>query len=395
MKTLILISFLLFSVHFQSSNAQWQQVYGSPYIYSLCVSGTEIYTGTAYGLFKSTNNGANWQQTSLNSNLTALSIAPSGSNILAGTYTGGIHVSTNGGTNWMQSSLTNKVTRSFLSSGGITFAGTEYNGIYTSTDNGMNWTQSSLNNRTVRSFAVFGSNLFAGIDTFGVYMSTNNGASWSQTGLNNTNIYCIAVSGNDIYAGGQNGIYKSTNGGLNWTNSITGITVYGLNSYAGSVFAAANSNGAYVSKDNGASWQQRNEGLGGNYYLGTLVILDGNLFAGATANWWFGIYKRPVSELIGITNISAEVPESFSIKQNYPNPFNPVTNIEFSVPKHSPVRLVVFDISGREIETLVSQNMSAGTYKADWDASKYSSGVYFYTIETEGFRETNKMILLK
>jgi len=394
MKKLILI-ILFLSVNVSVGMAEWQQVYGSPYIYSICVSGTEIYTGTGYGLFKSTNNGASWQQTSLNTNYLALAVSPSGSNILAGTYSGGIHVSTNGGTNWIQSSLTDKVTRSFLTSGGNTFAGTEYNGIYTSTNNGMNWIQSPFNNRSVRSFAIHNGNLFAGTDTFGVYISTNNGTSWNQTGLNNTNIYCIAVSGSDMYAGCQNGIYKSTNGGQNWTNSISGITVYSMTSYAGSLFAVANSNGAYVSNDNGVSWQQRNEGLDGNNYLGTLVILDGNLFAGATANLGIGIYKRPISELIGIINISAEVPERFSLSQNYPNPFNPVTIIEFSLPKSAFVKLVVYDISGRELETLASQNMTAGTYKADWDASRYSSGVYFYTIASGSYHQTKKMIVIK
>ncbi|MBE2216718.1 MAG: T9SS type A sorting domain-containing protein [Ignavibacteria bacterium] len=83
------------------------------------------------------------------------------------------------------------------------------------------------------------------------------------------------------------------------------------------------------------------------------------------------------------------------LKQNYPNPFNPVTNIEFSVSKSTFVKLAVFDVTGRELETLVSQNMSPGTYKADWDASKYSSGVYFYTITSGSYHHTKKMILIK
>ncbi|MBE2216715.1 MAG: SBBP repeat-containing protein [Ignavibacteria bacterium] len=101
------------------------------------------------------------------------------------------------------------------------------------------------------------------------------------------------------------------------------------------------------------------------------------------------------SVISGIQQLNTEIPGVFSLSQNYPNPFNPVTNIEFSVPKSTFVKLAVFDVSGRELETLVSQNMTAGTYKADWDASKYSSGVYFYRLETEGFSKTSKMILVK
>jgi hypothetical protein len=59
------------------------------------------------------------------------------------------------------------------------------------------------------------------------------------------------------------------------------------------------------------------------------------------------------------------------------------------------VKLVVYDIRGSLVETLVAQQLSAGTYKADWNASKYSSGIYFYSIQTEGFAETKRMVLVK
>jgi hypothetical protein len=98
---------------------------------------------------------------------------------------------------------------------------------------------------------------------------------------------------------------------------------------------------------------------------------------------------------IGITKISSEIPGEFSLSQNYPNPFNPSTNIKFSLPKSSLVKLVVYDITGREVETLVNENLNAGTFNAAWNASKYSSGVYFYKLVTGSFIETKKMILIK
>jgi uncharacterized delta-60 repeat protein len=101
------------------------------------------------------------------------------------------------------------------------------------------------------------------------------------------------------------------------------------------------------------------------------------------------------SQLIGIQNISSEIPNGFSLSQNYPNPFNPTTNIEFAVSKSSPVKLVIYDLAGREVETLVNEKLSAGIYRADWNASEYTSGVYFYKLQTEGFFETKKMILTK
>ena len=86
---------------------------------------------------------------------------------------------------------------------------------------------------------------------------------------------------------------------------------------------------------------------------------------------------------IGIQNISNEIPKSYSLSQNYPNPFNPVTNIKFQIPNAGFVKLSVYDMLGREVETLVNENLNAGTYNADWNAANYSSGVYFYRIESE------------
>jgi hypothetical protein len=99
--------------------------------------------------------------------------------------------------------------------------------------------------------------------------------------------------------------------------------------------------------------------------------------------------------ITGITQTGTTIPAKYELQQNYPNPFNPVTNVEFAVPKSSFVKLTVFDILGREVETLVNEQLSAGTYKADWNAANHPSGVYFYKLETGGFTETKKMMLVK
>ena len=101
---------------------------------------------------------------------------------------------------------------------------------------------------------------------------------------------------------------------------------------------------------------------------------------------------------IGIQTISSEVPEKFSLSQNYPNPFNPSTTIKFMIPASSSVAqtfLNVYDILGREVTTLVSQQLSPGTYEVNWDASNYPSGLYFYKLTTGDYTETRKMIMLK
>ena len=124
-----------------------------------------------------------------------------------------------------------------------------------------------------------------------------------------------------------------------------------------------------------------------------------------------GVLYGDTNTLVGINNISSEVPEQFSLSQNYPNPFNPVTKIRFSIPnavilsgaKNPDIKLVIYDALGSEIQTLVNQSLSPGTYEVDWDASAYPSGVYYYMIKAgdpstssgQVFKETKKMVLMK
>jgi hypothetical protein len=99
---------------------------------------------------------------------------------------------------------------------------------------------------------------------------------------------------------------------------------------------------------------------------------------------------------IGINTISTEVPAKFSLEQNYPNPFNPSTTIRFNLSKGSLVNIRIFDVAGREVEHIVKGEMvRAGTHEVKFNAGKLASGVYFYTLETDNFRETKKMMLVK
>jgi hypothetical protein len=105
----------------------------------------------------------------------------------------------------------------------------------------------------------------------------------------------------------------------------------------------------------------------------------------------------PPDEPIGIKPISKEIPTSFKLYQNYPNPFNPQTTIKFDIAKtNSVVKLVIYDVLGRNITTLINQNLVEGRYSVTWDASQYSSGIYFSSLFVNNhLLKTNKLILLK
>jgi hypothetical protein len=107
-------------------------------------------------------------------------------------------------------------------------------------------------------------------------------------------------------------------------------------------------------------------------------------------------YKRnPTGNPIGIKNINSEIPNKFSLFQNYPNPFNPITHCEFRIADFGFAKLTVYDALGREIQTLVNEELKPGTYEAEWDGSNYPSGVYFYQLTAGDYIETKKMVLVK
>jgi len=94
-------------------------------------------------------------------------------------------------------------------------------------------------------------------------------------------------------------------------------------------------------------------------------------------------------------NTNNDIPFEYSLNQNYPNPFNPSTVISFSIPRKSIVSLKIFNVSGREVTTLVSDELIAGTYFRRWNAANMPNGVYFYRLIVQKYSNTKKLILLK
>jgi len=135
------------------------------------------------------------------------------------------------------------------------------------------------------------------------------------------------------------------------------------------------------------------------YGISILTWRDGRNDAG-------GIYAQNIKidgtfgPFMGIQQTGSEIPQTFSLSQNYPNPFNPTTKIRFNIPSAvaqyiEPVQLVIFDILGREIQTLVNEKLQAGSYEVTFDASKLSSGVYYYKLIAGIFSDTKKMVVVK
>jgi len=157
---------------------------------------------------------------------------------------------------------------------------------------------------------------------------------------------------------GYTKLNMTSSGGQNWTASIP------HQSNGKSVFyyiKAKTSNGKYFSKP----------------------------ITAPRGNWRFYIGAT------GISQNGNSVPEKFELYQNYPNPFNPVTIISFDIPMENHVTLKIYDITGREIKTILNGIFKAGSYKVDFDGANLSSGVYFYRIEYDGINIVKKMLMVK
>ena len=89
------------------------------------------------------------------------------------------------------------------------------------------------------------------------------------------------------------------------------------------------------------------------------------------------------------------LPKEFKLYNNYPNPFNPSTTIKYDLPKETQVTLKVFDVTGKEVATLVNKKQKAGYFEVNFNASNLASGIYLYRLITSDYVKTNKMILIK
>jgi Secretion system C-terminal sorting domain len=137
---------------------------------------------------------------------------------------------------------------------------------------------------------------------------------------------------------------------------------------------------------------------------GMSLLHNGNILisGGTTSNDYYTNFTPvdstlmvSIGSLTGVMNNQASLPSHFNLSQNYPNPFNPTTTISFSLPTKSFVSLKVFDILGRDVATIFSGELPAGTCTRQWNAANMASGVYYYRLQAGSYSETKKFVLLK
>jgi photosystem II stability/assembly factor-like uncharacterized protein len=392
-------------------------------------SGTVLRTG---------NNGTNWLNVSGNGIPNDVSLVTISAGYL-GTYvvltagnradTSFVYRSTNVGQSWTQVFRQNGGRLNAISridnSGKVFMQGNPVGGrwsLWKSTNAGATWDSSGMrvmqngSEVSANNSIMSGTNIMLfGTNNGRLYFTTNNGTTW-RTILTPLEPSPTAIDGFihftdtsfSAYAGGTNRIITTNNGGYTWdtvralpggVGLIGSITVrplpVDLPSEFGQAIYVRNDNKIYKKVQSG-QWYTEYTAPGGNYNY-TSKSMGGCCVWAVRDNGGISYCLCPLS---GVENNNNQIPEKFALYQNYPNPFNPVTMIKFDVPSNvkretSNVNLTVYDVNGRVVETLVDKELQPGSYSFDWHASNYASGVYYYVLTTNEFKESKKMLLLK
>jgi len=334
-------------------------------------------------IYKTTNGGQNWNRINLGNTRTlrAFSFINENTGFAITTYSpypnptnAYLEKTTNSGLTWQETQYPNYIDVykiSFLDENtGYAYHQSSTNSFLKTTDGGMNWINITIIENLNKIYFLNSSKGFV-FGQHGLFLTLNSGNNFTKVlidsqssgaGLcfidSNTGYYLVNDYGSALL---NSKIYKTTNGGFNWSQPCQ------------------------VNKD---------AGFGFLYFKD---INTGYVFGGIGA-----IMKTTNGGgFVDVKQISNNIPLKYLLFQNFPNPFNPATVIKFDVPVDSRIRgndrvvLKVYDILGKEVKTLVNENLQAGTYEVTFNGSGFASGIYFYTLTAGDFKETKKLVLLK
>ncbi len=409
----IILSILVFFSLTQNAQAQWmtQQSGVTNHLYDMefIHKNTGWICGTGGVILKTTNGGTNWiQQITKVPDKPLFGIHPVNENVVYSVgWFGTILKTTNGGENWIaiengvvgdgnyfcvffinettgwigENNNTGQGDVKKTTDGGLTFTssytfGWPYDLYFKDSLNGVGVDGAATIHRTTnggnnwQSFAISGSgdfyrvsfiNNYTGFVIGGtteiLYKTTNFGQSWNNIGfIPNVTGYSTSIDFiNDKvgWVGGTNGIYKTINAGQEWIKQIGTGVIYTITAVTDSL--------VWGCSNLGRIWHTTNGG-------DTLTLIN---------------------------QISENIPESFKLMQNYPNPFNSETNIEFSIRIKNKYKLEILNTLGIVAEILINEELNEGKYKYNFNADKFTSGVYYYRLSSKNSIQTKKFILIK
>lgn len=362
-------------------------------------------------VLKTTNSGTNWVNSFLQGAHKDIKFVNDNTGFIC-SDSGKIFKTTNAGVSWnnMNSGTFNNLMRmDFFDENIVVIAGYKRTIIKT-TNSGMNWESLIPNHDTLDFYGckIISENNYIVTGTgSAIYRTTDAGANWIPSGMGVVNPLWATefIDENTGWLTGCCGMFiKTTNAGLSWTSEVyltLGYTLFTMK--------FINNTTGFISGENGIMYRTTNQG---NSWDSTVtptneILYSVNMANGSTG-WAVGNYGTILKTTngggegftIGLNQISTEVPSGFKLYSNYPNPFNPQTMIRFDVGSSKTgtggnVSIMIYDISGKLVETLVNGELLPGTYEVSWNASGYSSGVYFYRLQAGDIYQTGKMALIK
>lgn len=375
-------------------------------------------SGTNGTIVKTTNGGVNWivQMSGLtNKELRGLFIVDSNIVYASGYYDTFLKT-TNGGLNWLilrNGSIPNNISFTsmyFLNANTGWFCGSNWQ-VFKTSDGGLTFDIFSI--PLSIQFDIYFKNEMEGLlcgETAAMFRTTNGGLNWYVINVPVANQsadfrrFSFINENTGFVIGVQNSkLYRTTNFGISW-DSVARI--YGMDESYSLYFIDGNTGFScgsfgllYKTTNGGFNWRQENVLQFGSGYLADVIFI--NYFTGWTVGASGKILYTETggSPLLSISS-NEKISKGFSLEQNYPNPFNPATKIKFSIPLWRGeggriVTLKIFDLTGREVQTLINEALQPGTYEVTFNGSSLNSGVYFYQLKTENFTVTRKMLLIK
>jgi len=365
--------------------------------------------GTEY-LLKTSNGGANWSSQVMQGTypmstlhfVNTLTGFAGGNN---GTINDGsaavIEKTTNGGLNWISTTIpsTNTISSMYfhdVNTGWVIVIASGSEKLFKTTNSGGSWSEIySFNQEIAEIHFVNQQTGWVLGETGTVGRTTNGGTTWQNAVTLPGNLFGISFPSptTGFICGTSGAIYRTTNSGQNWSALSSGTS-----NTLTDIHFASELNGMCVGEsgtrlltiNGGINWVLEHEQLNidmNSCYMSTAV----NGYAAGSIGYisYFG------GIITGSNTYSNELPVDFALSQNYPNPFNPETRINYDIPASSHVKLIVYDVSGREVKQLVNGSLQPGKYYSVINAAGFSSGVYFYRLEAGSFVQTKKMILIK
>jgi len=420
---------LLLSTTSILSQPGWQQIFPGSGQNITSVHFADQNTGMACGsnglILKTTNGGANWTQQVSGVTLSLNQVKMYSTSVaIAGGQSQTILRTSNGGSNWSivyQGSPANNSIQNlciFSTGGAAAFSQyynvSEFTYIYRTTNYGLNWqvNQTYVPNRWIH-FIDLNNGWAHGTTHLGppinqYYLDINRtldgGANWGRisrsdgTSINPGMIYFYNEMVGFKYSHlGYVYLSRTNDGGYTWLGTGPSLTdiincFFMVNAQKG--WYVGDNSKICMTTNSGANWIQQNSPVSSS--LKEVYFIDEN--TGWIAAGTSGILKTTTGGITEVRQLGTELPVVYMLSQNYPNPFNPETKIKFSIPATSSVAqtfLTVYNVLGQQVAVLVNQNLQPGTYEVNWNAADLTSGVYFYTLKTEEYSKTKKMLLIK